>query len=218
MPQMKAVQVSKPGGPLELVERPIPEPGRAQVRIKVEACGDLPQRCAGQGWALAGPAISAYSGPRDRRARRCGRAGRRQLEARPAGRGGLARRPLLYLRSLPSWGFHSLPVRESHRPQLRRGYAEYMIAPAEAVAAIPEDLPAAEAAPLLCAGITVYNALRNANARAGISWPSRASEDWAIWGFSTPARWASTPSPSGGAGTRILWRRSWALTSTSTPA
>jgi D-arabinose 1-dehydrogenase-like Zn-dependent alcohol dehydrogenase len=47
------------------------------------------------------------------------------------------------------------------------GYAEYMVAPAEAVAAIPEDLPAAEAAPLLCAGITVYNALRNANARAG---------------------------------------------------
>jgi len=47
------------------------------------------------------------------------------------------------------------------------GYAEYMIAPAEAVAALPEDLPAADAAPLLCAGITVYNALRNANARAG---------------------------------------------------
>jgi D-arabinose 1-dehydrogenase-like Zn-dependent alcohol dehydrogenase len=39
MPQMKAVQVSKPGGRLELVNRPIPEPGRAQVRIKVEACG-----------------------------------------------------------------------------------------------------------------------------------------------------------------------------------
>ena len=39
MPQMKAVQVSKPGGRLELVDRPIPEPGRAQVRIKVEACG-----------------------------------------------------------------------------------------------------------------------------------------------------------------------------------
>jgi D-arabinose 1-dehydrogenase-like Zn-dependent alcohol dehydrogenase len=47
------------------------------------------------------------------------------------------------------------------------GYAEYMIAPAEAVAAMPDDLPADEAAPLLCAGITVYNALRNAGARAG---------------------------------------------------
>jgi len=39
MALMKAVQVSKPGGPFELIERPIPEPGRGQVRIKVEACG-----------------------------------------------------------------------------------------------------------------------------------------------------------------------------------
>ena len=47
------------------------------------------------------------------------------------------------------------------------GYQEYMVAPAEAVAAIPDDLPAAEAAPLLCAGLTVYNALRNSGARSG---------------------------------------------------
>src|SRR5262249_18491480 len=46
------------------------------------------------------------------------------------------------------------------------GYQEYMIVPAEAVAAMPDDLDAAEAAPLLCAGITVY-ALRNSGARAG---------------------------------------------------
>jgi D-arabinose 1-dehydrogenase-like Zn-dependent alcohol dehydrogenase len=47
------------------------------------------------------------------------------------------------------------------------GYAEYMVAPAEAVAAIPDDLPADQAAPLLCAGITVFNSLRNSGARAG---------------------------------------------------
>src|SRR6202051_2326554 len=47
------------------------------------------------------------------------------------------------------------------------GYQEYMVTPAESVAAIPDDLPAAEAAPLLCAGITVFNALRNSGARAG---------------------------------------------------
>ena len=41
------------------------------------------------------------------------------------------------------------------------GYAEYMIAPAEAVAAIPDELPAEEAGPFMCAGVTVYNALRN---------------------------------------------------------
>jgi D-arabinose 1-dehydrogenase-like Zn-dependent alcohol dehydrogenase len=47
------------------------------------------------------------------------------------------------------------------------GYAEYMISPAEAVAAMPEELPADEAAPLLCAGITVFNSLRNSGARSG---------------------------------------------------
>ena len=47
------------------------------------------------------------------------------------------------------------------------GYAETMVAPAEAVAAMPDELPAAEAAPLLCAGITVFNARRNAGVRSG---------------------------------------------------
>src|SRR5215471_3633688 len=47
------------------------------------------------------------------------------------------------------------------------GYAEYVIVPAEAVAAMPDDLPSPEAAPLLCAGVTVYNPLRNSGARAG---------------------------------------------------
>jgi D-arabinose 1-dehydrogenase-like Zn-dependent alcohol dehydrogenase len=47
------------------------------------------------------------------------------------------------------------------------GYAEYMIARAETLAAIPEALPAEEAGPFMCAGVTVYNALRNAGARAG---------------------------------------------------
>src|SRR5437868_9315164 len=47
------------------------------------------------------------------------------------------------------------------------GYAEYMIAPAEAVAAIPDELPAEEAGPFMCAGVTVFNALRNSGARSG---------------------------------------------------
>jgi alcohol dehydrogenase/propanol-preferring alcohol dehydrogenase len=47
------------------------------------------------------------------------------------------------------------------------GYAEYMIAPAVALAAIPDEVPAEEAGPFMCAGVTVYNALRNAGARAG---------------------------------------------------
>src|SRR5439155_25805418 len=47
------------------------------------------------------------------------------------------------------------------------GYAEYMIAPAAALAAIPEQLPTEEAGPFMCAGVTVYNALRNCGARGG---------------------------------------------------
>ena len=47
------------------------------------------------------------------------------------------------------------------------GYAEYVVVPGEAVAAIPDELPAAEAGPLMCAGITVYNSMRNAGARPG---------------------------------------------------
>src|SRR5439155_448037 len=47
------------------------------------------------------------------------------------------------------------------------GYAEYMIAPAAALAAIPDELPAEEAGPFMCAGVTVYNALRNSGARGG---------------------------------------------------
>src|SRR5258707_13010379 len=47
------------------------------------------------------------------------------------------------------------------------GYAEYMIAPVTALAAIPDQLPAEEAGPFMCAGVTVYNALRNSGARAG---------------------------------------------------
>lgn len=39
MPNMRAVQVTRPGGPLELVERPVPEPGPGAVRVKVQACG-----------------------------------------------------------------------------------------------------------------------------------------------------------------------------------
>ena len=53
MPTMRAVQVSRPGGPLELVERPIPEPGPGSVRIKVQACGICHSDVDDQGGPLA---------------------------------------------------------------------------------------------------------------------------------------------------------------------
>jgi D-arabinose 1-dehydrogenase-like Zn-dependent alcohol dehydrogenase len=75
------------------------------------------------------------------------------------------------------------------------GYAEYTVAPAEAVAALPDDLPAADC-PLLCAGITVFNARRNAGVRSGELVAFRASVAWAISEFNTRARWVFAPSRS----------------------
>lgn len=68
------------------------------------------------------------------------------------------------------------------------GYAEYTVAPAEAVAALPDDLPAADC-PLLCAGITVFNARRNAGVRSGELVAFRASVAWAFSEFNTRAGW-----------------------------
>jgi len=71
------------------------------------------------------------------------------------------------------------------------GYAEVMIAKANALAAIPDELSPVEAAPLLCAGLTTFNALRKSNARAGDLVAIQGVADWGIWDFSMPGTWAS---------------------------
>src|SRR5258705_8993117 len=167
MPQMKAVQVSKPGGRLELVNRPIPEPGRAQVRIKVDACGV----CHSDVMVKDGlwPGLQYPRVPGHEIAGRVDTVGADVASWKPGRRVGVG------------WhGGHCFTCDPCRRGdfilcQFEKvtaisfdgGYAEYMIAPAEAVAAMPDDLPADEAAPLLCAGLTVYNSLRNSGARAG---------------------------------------------------
>ncbi len=167
MPRMKAVQISKPGGNFELVERNIPEPARGQVRVKVEACGI----CHSDALVKEGhwPGIQYPRVPGHEIAGRIDAVGDGVTQWSPGQRVGVG------------WhGGHCFicePCRRGDFTLCRNGkitaitrdggYAEYMISPAEAVAAIPDDLPAAEAAPLLCAGITVYNALRNSGARSG---------------------------------------------------
>ena len=167
MPLMKAVQVSKPGGALELVERPIPEPGRGQVRIRVDACGV----CHSDVMVKDGlwPGLQYPRVPGHEIAGRIDTVGADVANWKPGQRVGVG------------WhGGHCFTCDPCRRGdfilcQFEKvtaisfdgGYAECMIAPAEAVAAIPDDLPADEAAPLLCAGITVYNPLRNSGARAG---------------------------------------------------
>ena len=167
MATMKAVQVTKAGGDFELVERPIPEPERDQVRIKVEACGvchsdvlvkdglrpGLPYpRIPGHEIAgridVAGAGVKIWK-PGQRVG--VGWHGGHCFTCDPCRRGDFI---LCRFEKITSLSFDG-------------GYAEYMIAPAEAIAAMPDDLPSAEAAPLLCAGVTVYNPLRNSGARPG---------------------------------------------------
>ncbi len=167
MPRMKAVQVGKAGGNFELVERNIPEPGRNQVRIKVEACGI----CHSDALVKEGywPGIQYPRVPGHEIAGRIDAVGADVSNWKPGQRVGVG------------WhGGHDFTCDACRRGDFINcqnekitgishdgGYQEYMVTPAEAVAAIPDDLAAAEAAPLLCAGITVFNALRNAGARAG---------------------------------------------------
>src|SRR6202790_3893558 len=164
---MKAVQISKPGGNFEVVERPIPEPVRGQVRIKVEACGI----CHSDALVKEGvwPGIQYPRVPGHEIAGRIDAVGPNVTLWKSGQRVGVG------------WhGGHCFQCDPCRRGDFvlcqnekitaitfDGGYAEYMVAPAEAVAAIPDDLPADEAAPLLCAGITVFNALRNSGARGG---------------------------------------------------
>ena len=167
MARMKAVQVGKAGGSFEFVERNIPDPGRGQVRIKVEACGI----CHSDVLVKEGlwPGIQYPRVPGHEIAGRIDAVGADVTSWQPGQRVGVG------------WhGGHCFTCEFCRRGDFilcrnekitaihfDGGYAEYVIAPAEAVAAIPDDLPAAEAAPLMCAGITVFNSLRNAGARSG---------------------------------------------------
>jgi D-arabinose 1-dehydrogenase-like Zn-dependent alcohol dehydrogenase len=164
---MKAVQVSKPGGNFEVVERAIPEPGRGQVRIKVEACGVCHSDVLVKEGAW--PGLQYPRVPGHEIAGRIDAVGADVTLWKKGQRVGLG------------WhGGHCFQCDPCRRGDFMLcqfekvtgisydgGYAEYMVAQAEAVAAMPDELPAAEAAPLLCAGITVFNALRNSGARAG---------------------------------------------------
>ena len=167
MSRVTAVQVSKPGGNFEIVERPIPEPARGQVRIKVEACGI----CHSDALVKEGhwPGIQYPRVPGHEIAGRIDAVGADVTLWKRGQRVGVG------------WhGGHDFTCEACRRGDFLfcqfgkitaisfdGGYAEYMIANAEAVAAIPDDLPADQAAPLLCAGITVYNSLRNSGARGG---------------------------------------------------
>jgi D-arabinose 1-dehydrogenase-like Zn-dependent alcohol dehydrogenase len=164
---MKAAQVTGAGGLLEIVEREIPEPGVGQVRIKVQACGV----CHSDALVVEGswPGISYPRIPGHEVAGIVDAVGSGVLEWRVGERVGVG------------WhGGHDGTCRECRRGDFRNcrnqkipgisydgGYQEFMLAPAEALVPIPDSLSDVDAAPLLCAGITTYNALRHAGALPG---------------------------------------------------
>jgi D-arabinose 1-dehydrogenase-like Zn-dependent alcohol dehydrogenase len=164
---MRVVQVAEPNAPFELVERPTPEPGPREVRIKVEACGI----CYSDSYVVTGtyPGVKYPAVPGHEIAGRIDAVGSDVTGWQVGQRVGVGwfggacgtcprcrRGDFITCENLKTPGIH-----------FDGGYAEYMLAPVEALASIPDGLDAAEAAPLLCAGITTFNALRNSAARAG---------------------------------------------------
>jgi D-arabinose 1-dehydrogenase-like Zn-dependent alcohol dehydrogenase len=164
---MKAVQVSKPGGNFEVVDRPIPQPARGQVRIKVEACGI----CHSDALVKEGywPGIQYPRVPGHEIAGRIDAVGADVTLWKPGQRVGVGWHGGHCFQCDPCrrGDFINCQFEKITAITFDGGYAEYVIVPAEAVALMPDDLPSDEAAPLLCAGITVFNALRNSGARAG---------------------------------------------------
>jgi D-arabinose 1-dehydrogenase-like Zn-dependent alcohol dehydrogenase len=164
---MKAVQVSRPGGDFELVDREIPEPEEGQVRIEVEACGV----CHSDSYTKEGtfPGIKYPRIPGHEVAGFIDKVGERVTAWKTGQRVGVGWHGghCFQCESCRRGDFATCKNRQIAGISYDGGYAEYTIAPQEALVSIPEEFTAQEAAPFLCAGITTFNALRNSGARAG---------------------------------------------------
>jgi D-arabinose 1-dehydrogenase-like Zn-dependent alcohol dehydrogenase len=167
MGKMKVAQVSKAGGEFEMVERDIPQPRDGEIRIKVQACGIcFSDHLTKDGlWpGLTFPRVPGHEvagiideiGPRVTGWRK----GQHVGVGWHGGQDGTCL-------SCRRGDFVNCANGKISGITMDGGYAEYMIAPQDAVAAMPESLDPAEAAPLLCAGITTFNALRHSGAMPG---------------------------------------------------
>jgi D-arabinose 1-dehydrogenase-like Zn-dependent alcohol dehydrogenase len=167
MPRMKVVQVAEPNADLELVEREIPDPKPRQVRIKVQACGI----CHSDMLTVAGafPGIQYPRVPGHEVVGSIDAVGVDVPDWKVGMRAGVGWHGghCGHCDSCRRGDFLTCRVGQIPGISYDGGYAEYMIAPFEALASVPDDLKSEDAAPLLCAGIATFNALRHSGARAG---------------------------------------------------
>jgi D-arabinose 1-dehydrogenase-like Zn-dependent alcohol dehydrogenase len=168
MPTMRAVQVPQAKEPFEIVEREIPEPSPGSVRIKVQACGI----CHSDSITKEGiiPGIQYPRVPGHEIVGVVDAVGQGVVRWKPGQRVGVGWHGghCGYCDSCSRGDFFACQTSALIcGVTYDGGYADYMIAPAEAIASVPEELSAVEAAPLMCAGITTFNCLRNSGARAG---------------------------------------------------
>ncbi|OAA19793.1 alcohol dehydrogenase [Frankia sp. EI5c] len=167
MPTIRSAQVNEPGGALRIVERELPEPGRGQVRVTVEACGvcrsdsafinavfpDVPfplvtgHEIAGRIDALGDDVAGWVPGQRVAVGWFGGNCG----SCRGCREGDFIHCERM---QVPGWAYPG-------------GYSEAVVVPATALARIPDSLTAVEAAPMGCAGVTTFNSLRRSPARPG---------------------------------------------------
>ena len=167
MAMMRVVQVSRPNGPLEIVERPVPEAGAGTVRIKVLACGICRSDSLikeGTPPGLRYPRVPGHEVAGVIDAVGTGVAAWKPGERVGVGWNGGYCGHCDYCRR---GEFFACVTGQVTGITYDGGYAEYLIAPASAVARMPAELAPGDAAPLLCAGLTTFNALRNSGARPG---------------------------------------------------
>jgi D-arabinose 1-dehydrogenase-like Zn-dependent alcohol dehydrogenase len=167
MATMRVVQVARPKAPFEIVERPVPEPAPGTVRVRVLVCGichsDSLTKEGGFPWIqyprvpghevagvidAVGPGVPGWE------------PGQRVGVGWSGGYCG-------YCDHCRRGDFFACVRGQITGVTYDGGYGEYMVAPASAVALMPTELPPTDAAPLMCAGLTTFNALRNSGARPG---------------------------------------------------
>lgn len=167
MAMMRVAQVPRAGGAFEIVERPVPEPTTGTVRIKVQACGI----CHSDSLTKEGayPGISYPRVPGHEVAGVIDAVGPGVSGWEPGQRVGVGWNGGYcgYCEHCRRGDFFACVRGQVTGISFDGGYGEYMLAPTSALALMPAEMPALEAAPLMCAGLTTFNALRNSGARPG---------------------------------------------------